>query len=589
MKEYNEQKYITTIGLIVMIVVVTLAAIPTSQAERVISNEPTNIKAVSLELNGGLVTTDQNSGLTPTDVVDTLLGSGVTVSNVQSNCANIAMGTFIGGTGIIGLESGIILSSGNIANVIGPNVNDEITAVNDLPGDSDLDDLIPGYTTYDACVLEFDFIPATSSIQFNYVFTSEEYNEYVYSSFNDVFGFFLNGQNIALLPDGETPVSINNVNCGNPYDCTAGTNPAYYINNDLSDGGGAINTEMDGLTVVLTAVANVDAGQINHIKLVIADAGDYVLDSNVFIEAESFVSPQLTLEPLYSTNYVGETHTLTATLVDENEDPVPGETITFTVISGPHVSYSGTGTTDANGIATWSYTGTAEGIDTIVATTTGYDQTSNPVTKTWEAPPFTVKKDFRHTKVNFVPTEIIDPDGIPGTNDEYEIQLPAELGELLPDVDGDYKFEVKYVIKPKDKTVSSTNPGQIYGVKTIEGAGVETVNMVDAFGTQFDVNPDKRGGGVEILRIDANGLATILTDDLVQVPTVVIDNTAGTVTVDIDLASPLEADENLMIYIKYKTALKGLLPDFNDFANENVVTINDGITPMTASAIIEFV
>ena len=199
---------------------------------------------------------------------------------------------------------------------------------------------------------------------------------------------------------------------------------------------------------------------------------------------------------------------------------------------------------------------------------------------------FTVKKDFRFTNVNFVPINP-GPDGVIGTLDD--VQLPAELGELLPDVDEDDKFEVKYVIKPKNKTVSSTNPGQLYGVKTIEGAGVETVNMVDAFGTQFDVNPDKRGGGVEILRIDANGLATILTDDLVQVPTVVIDNTAGTVTVDIDLASPLEADEKLMIYIKYQTALKDLLPDFNDFANENVVTINDGITPMTASAIIEFV
>ena len=189
---------------------------------------------------------------------------------------------------------------------------------------------------------------------------------------------------------------------------------------------------------------------------------------------------------------------------------------------------------------------------------------------------FTVTKDFRFTSVNFVPIDQVTGE-----------QLPAELGELLPDADVDDKFEVKYVLKPKDGTVSSTNPGQLYGVKTIEGAGVDTVHMDDTFGTQFDVNPAHRGGGVEILRIDAGGYATVLTDDLVQVPTVVVDNTAGTVIVDIDLETPLGADEKLMIYIKYKTALKAQQPDFNDFVNENEVTINGG-TPIPASATIEF-
>ena len=191
--------------------------------------------------------------------------------------------------------------------------------------------------------------------------------------------------------------------------------------------------------------------------------------------------------------------------------------------------------------------------------------------------PFTVEKDFRHTNVNFVPID-------PCTGNK----LPAILGELLPDADIDGKYDVKYVLKPKDGTVSSTNPGQLYGVKTIEGAGVDTVQMVDTFDTQFDVNPAHRGGGVEILRIDAGGYATVLTDDLVQVPTVVVDNTAGTVNVDIDLETPLGADEKLMIYIKYKTALKGLLPDYDDFVNNNEVTINGG-SPIPASATVEFV
>ena len=104
--------------------------------------------------------------------------------------------------------------SGAIANVIGPNEEDGITADNDQPGDADLDTLIPGGSTFDACVLTFDFVPQTDVLTFDYVFTSDEYNEYANTEFNDVFGFFVNGQNVALIPGTTTPVAINNVNDG---------------------------------------------------------------------------------------------------------------------------------------------------------------------------------------------------------------------------------------------------------------------------------------------------------------------------------------------------------------------------------------
>jgi hypothetical protein len=224
--------------------------------------------------------------------VNALLGAGPnapTVSNITYTGAAVAAGTFSGGTGILGFESGIMLSSGNIASVTGPNVQDGVTTVNGTPGDADLDGLIPGFSTNDAAILEFDFeCPVLQVISFTYVFTSDEYNEYVNSQFNDVFGFFVNGVNIAVLPDLVTPVAINNVNCGNPYAPPGGTNCGLYINNDLSDGGGAINTEMDGLTVVFTATTMVNPG-LNHIKLAVADAGDFNLDSNVFIQGESFL------------------------------------------------------------------------------------------------------------------------------------------------------------------------------------------------------------------------------------------------------------------------------------------------------------
>ncbi len=244
----------------------------------------------------GLTTQDLNSGLTPTDLVTALLGPGVAVSNVTFAGTNTAAGTFSGGTGIVGFESGIMLSSGNIAFVPGPNTQDDVSGVNAGIGDPDLDGLIPGYTTFDACILEFDFqCTGTQVIQFQYVFTSEEYNEWVNSPFNDVFGFFLNGVNVALVPGSPgTPVSINNVNCGNPYNPPLGSYCNLFINNDCDDippgtfpCAGASNIQMDGKIVILTATGTLSPG-VNHIKLAVADAGDQVLDSNVFIQGQSF-------------------------------------------------------------------------------------------------------------------------------------------------------------------------------------------------------------------------------------------------------------------------------------------------------------
>lgn len=109
-----------------------------------------------------------------------------------------------------------------------------------------------------------------------------------------MFAFFLNGVNIATLPGGVS-VAINNVNCGNPYVGNSGGNCGLYVNNSCADLPGAgtfpcvgpLDTEMDGMTVVLTAIGTLLPGT-NHIKLAIADAGDQVYDSNVFIRGQSF-------------------------------------------------------------------------------------------------------------------------------------------------------------------------------------------------------------------------------------------------------------------------------------------------------------
>ena len=79
-----------------------------------------------------------------------------------------------------------------------------------MDGDADLDALIPGFWTFDACILEFDFVPQSPTVSLKYVFSSEEYNEFVDSEFNDVFGFFVDGVNCAKINGSST--AINNVN-----------------------------------------------------------------------------------------------------------------------------------------------------------------------------------------------------------------------------------------------------------------------------------------------------------------------------------------------------------------------------------------
>ncbi len=235
---------------------------------------------ITMGIAGGaqavLITSDITSGVTATDMVNTLLGGGISVSSVVYTGGNNASGQFSGGTGIIGFENGILLTSGSAANVIGPNNSTSQTTNNGLAGNATLNGLVPGYTTYDASILSFNFVPTGNFVQFSYVFSSEEYNEWVGSAFNDVFGFFVNGVNYALIPGTVTPVAINNVNLG--------LNSAYYINNTDAH----LNTQMDGLTVVLSMVAPVNAGVTNSMMLGIADSGDRILDSAVFIKAGSF-------------------------------------------------------------------------------------------------------------------------------------------------------------------------------------------------------------------------------------------------------------------------------------------------------------
>ncbi len=244
------------------------------------------VSSRSSEAGGGITTQSLAQGRTANDLVTSLVGGGVTTSNVTYVGADVAAGTFSGGAGIVGFDSGVILSSGDISFVVGPNQFASVGAQNGELGDAQLTAL-SGNPTFDAAILEFDFVPATDVALFRFVFASDEYNEFVNTVFNDVFAFYVNGVNCAVVPNTTTPISINTINNGNPFGTLPAENPSLYRNNDAQPG--PLDTEMDGLTVTLTCLTAVNQGLTNHIKLAIADASDQVYDSVVFLQANSLV------------------------------------------------------------------------------------------------------------------------------------------------------------------------------------------------------------------------------------------------------------------------------------------------------------
>lgn len=261
---------------------------------------------------------------TPNDLVQNLLaGPGVQISNVTFNglpgtTINAQIGSFNGTNSNIGLNSGLVLCTGDVNVAVGPNNSGGATVGGGFNGANDPDlDILANNNTNDKAVLEFDFVPAGNTITFRYVFGSEEYNEYVCSGFNDVFGFFISGPgfngpfqlqavNIAIIPNTNTPVAINTINNGTPgtygnaATCAAidpqwNTYTTFYFDNT-----GGATVQFDGFTVVMTASAQVQCNQTYHLKIAIADAGDTSLDSGVFLEAGSLVSEELSIDAITS-------------------------------------------------------------------------------------------------------------------------------------------------------------------------------------------------------------------------------------------------------------------------------------------------
>ncbi|WP_394759318.1 choice-of-anchor L domain-containing protein [Flavobacterium sp.] len=246
--------------------------------------------------------------------------SNITVSGGNFGTAEQSFGFFDKSTSSFPFANGIVLSTGKATSAIGPNSFILSEGSTSWSGDSDLQNALGVSNTINATVLEFDFTPITNKISFDYIFSSEQYLSSPSLSqcgFTDGFAFLLKPigsstyQNLAVVPGTSIPVTVNNVR-GSGTVCPP-ANAAYFdaFNDPIH------STNFNGQTVIMKAEADVISGTTYHIKLVIADQGNNLYDSAIFLGGGSFESAtDLGINHLVSTNNPycsGENITLNAT------------------------------------------------------------------------------------------------------------------------------------------------------------------------------------------------------------------------------------------------------------------------------------
>lgn len=274
---------------------------------------------------------------TADDLVKNVLASkGVVIDSVLTSTNLNAIGFFDGRASNIGLDSGIILSTGQVKNAAGVNSLGNTGTSNNQPGDPLITILNPNEPNFDATWIKFNIIPESDTIRFRFVFASEEYPEFVNQSYNDVFGLFINGNeystptNLALIPNTTTPVSIQNINHL--------TNSQYYIDNT-----NGITCTFDGLTTKIEVKAKVTPCKRYELKFVIADIKDFIYDSGIFIEALSLQSINKSAVTLTTTKDIfTECDSSSFVIIRNSDDLSTPITVTYKITgtATPNVDYA---------------------------------------------------------------------------------------------------------------------------------------------------------------------------------------------------------------------------------------------------------
>lgn len=219
--------------------------------------------------------------------------SNVNVSpNLSATNANRSWGYFNKATTNFPFTKGIILSTGYAAkagNSFQTSLEDQLSTMGDIDLAAALN--VSNSSLRDATYIEFDFVPTSTQIKFRYLFASTEYQQSFPCQITDGFALLLKKAgdptytNLAVLPNNAGPVSVTNIHPAitGPLGCVP-KNEAYFGGFNTPQ----IETNFNGRTVPLTAVATVVPGQTYHFKMVLADYADYKYDSAVFLEGGSF-------------------------------------------------------------------------------------------------------------------------------------------------------------------------------------------------------------------------------------------------------------------------------------------------------------
>jgi gliding motility-associated-like protein len=237
----------------------------------------------------------------PQELIEDILFSSNCVDDVQLqesisgnfNDGMLSYGFFESVNSDFPFENGIVLSTGRLSNIEGPNDSLSDDTAPGWIGDADLEEVL-GLTsgeTINATVLRFTFTPKAQNISFRYIFASEEYrdNNRTTCDFSDAFAFLIRPQgsqsynNIAVVPGTDTPVAVTTVRPQIGNFCDAINEEFFGQFNPVQSAIG-----LNGQTDVLTAEAQVIPNQTYEVKLVIADEGNARFDSAVFLEANSF-------------------------------------------------------------------------------------------------------------------------------------------------------------------------------------------------------------------------------------------------------------------------------------------------------------
>ncbi|HPE59776.1 MAG TPA: DUF11 domain-containing protein [Thiolinea sp.] len=302
-----------------------------------LAKAPFSLLAFTLLLNLPVhANPDLYEGVTNTEMETILSGPSLAVSNLVVSRGNSNQyGLFqkgrisVGNGAVIGIDSGLYLSTGDSGSILGPNATDRYSMRQNVTyADPDLTALSID-ARYDPVLIEFEVVPQGSRLNFVLTFGSEEYPEYVCSQFNDAFGLFVSGpglsgvRNAAYYPGTTDAITVNNINAGVAGSGADGTSCIFSHSNAFNDNGngtGNVNTQLDGVTRPMTAyIDGLTPNQSYHVKLALADAGDGSYDSAAFFKwlTSTVTDPvdlSLSATPLESSPYFGSTTTIQYTV-----------------------------------------------------------------------------------------------------------------------------------------------------------------------------------------------------------------------------------------------------------------------------------